>query len=76
LRQFRNFFLIVGSRLRLTPRDAAGRARRLRVRENIADLRARRRHRRQHHGGNRGRKTGQNNLSKHLARALMGESGS
>ena len=69
LRQLRNILFFVRRRLLLLPatRNTAGRARR-RIGKDIADLRARGRRKRDRHGGNKGRKTGQGNGSKHLAR--------
>jgi hypothetical protein len=65
LRQFRHLFFVVG--LRAATGNGAGRTRRG-IGKNIADLRARRRRKRDRQGGEQGRKTGQGNGSKHLAR--------
>jgi hypothetical protein len=58
--------------LLIAPGDIAGWPRR--IGKDIANLRARGRRKRNHRSGDKGRKTGQDNGSKHLA-ALAGESG-
>ena len=75
-RQFRHFLVVVGDLLLLLIAAGNGARRpQRRIGKDIADLRLRRRHKRGRSGGDKGRKTGQGNGSKHLA-AFTGESGS
>jgi len=64
LRQFRHFLFVVRHRL-IAAGNVAGRPRL--IGKDVADLRARGRRKRDRRSGDKGRKTGQGNGSKHLA---------
>src|SRR5581483_8797994 len=71
-RQFRHFLFVFGNLLLTAARNSARRPRL--IGKDIADLRARRRRERDAGGGDKGRKSGQDGGSQHLA-AITSESG-